>query len=115
MNVRLTTVIGGAFLTVLLSSLALATPPSGRTEMMQVNQAVLEVVAALAVVMIAVHALRYVTSDNPQERADIKKGLEYIVIGLLIAYLARSLVKGIYCYALYKAWGIATTECEKYI
>jgi hypothetical protein len=115
MNARKT-----AFILLMLPLLTQATPTpppadKGRSEMQEVNLAFLQVVAALAVVMIAVNALRYVTSDNPQERADIKKSLTYVIIGLIIVYLARALVKGIYCYALYKAWGIATTECEKYI
>ncbi|MFH1788015.1 MAG: pilin [Candidatus Altiarchaeota archaeon] len=95
---------------------ASATTESGMTELREVSIATLQVVGALAVLMIAVHALRYVTSENPQERADIKKGLTYIVIGLLIAYMATILVRGIYCYALGEVWGTATaTECMSYI
>ncbi|MFH1835803.1 MAG: hypothetical protein ABH851_06415 [Methanobacteriota archaeon] len=81
----------------------------------EVNEAFLQVVAGLAVLLIAVHALRYVTSDNPQERADIKKGIIYIIIGVFIAYLAAELVEGIYCFALNEAFGISIGDCRALI
>ncbi|GEM_PF-1483608 len=85
------------------------------SSLQEVNKAFLQVVAGLAVLLIAVHALRYVTSDNPQERADIKKGIIYIIIGVLIAYLAAELVEGIYCFALHEAFGISIGDCRALI
>lgn len=103
-------------ITVIVIPFTSATTESGMTELREVSIAALQVVGALAVLMIAVHALRYVTSDNAQERADIKKGLTYIIIGLLIAYMATILVRGIYCAALGEVWDSATaTECMSYI
>lgn len=91
------------------------TGTEGRAKLRDVNLALLDVVAALAVFLIGIHALRYVTADNPQERADIKKGLTYIIIGLLITYLAAKLVEGIYCYAINQAWGIPMGDCTVFI
>jgi undecaprenyl pyrophosphate phosphatase UppP len=98
-----------------LSSVAQVTTIKGRQELKDVNTAFLQVVAALAVLLIAVNALRYVTSDNPQERADIKKSLTYVILGLLITYLAGKLVEAVYCYSLEKVWGVTSGECKTYI
>lgn len=116
MNKQLKTLMAATLIAFIVTPLSAATTESGMTELREVSIAALQVVGALAVLMIAVHALRYVTSDNPQDRADIKKGLTYIVIGLLIAYMATILVKGIYCAALGEVWDSATaTECMSYI
>ncbi len=55
------------------------------------------VAAALGTLMIAVQGLRWITSETPQDRADAKKGLTYILIGLLIVAITACLVEGLYC------------------
>jgi hypothetical protein len=39
---------------------------------------------ALGLLMVVIQGVRYIIADSAQERADVKKGLIYIVVGLLI-------------------------------
>ncbi|MFH0859957.1 MAG: pilin [Candidatus Altiarchaeota archaeon] len=69
-------------------------------ELNSLNEGLVTVAAALGVLMISIQGLKWVTSDTPQDRADAKKGLEYILIGLLVVYLAGVIVCGLYGVAL---------------
>lgn len=91
------------------------TPGSGTSEMREINDAVLQTAAGLAVLLIAIHGVKWITSDNPQDRADVKKGLTYVILGLLMAYLAKRIVEAVYCYAIYKSMGVDIAECTSQI
>ena len=68
-----------------LSSCALAgCPPSAMSGGVW-NPANLQTMAyALGLLMVVVQGLRYIIADSAQERADVKKGLIYVVVGLLV-------------------------------
>jgi hypothetical protein len=54
--------------------------------------------------------LRWVIAETPNGRAEAKKGLVWTIMGLLVAYLAVTLVCGLYCYALTTMYG-GTITC----
>lgn len=51
---------------------------------------------ALATLLLAIQGLRYLISDSPDERKKIKKGLMYIIIGLLIVESVAVIVAQFY-------------------
>lgn len=63
---------------------------------------------ALALMMFFFQALRWVMADSPQARAEAKKGIIYIILGLLVVYLAFHVVCGIYGYVL-RNYGVTCT------
>ena len=38
----------------------------------------------LGILMVIIQGVRYITADSAQERSDVKKGLIYVVIGILV-------------------------------
>lgn len=72
----------------------------GMDELNALNEGLVTVAAALGVLMISIQGLKWVTSETPQDRADAKKGIEYVLIGLLVVYLSGILVCGLYGVAL---------------
>lgn len=62
----------------------------------EANKAIRGVGAALAVLLFSIQGLKWVTSETPQDRAEAKKGIIYIIIGLLFLKLAFHLVCGLY-------------------
>ena len=51
---------------------------------------------ALALLMVVIQGVRYIVADSAQERAEVKKGLIYIVIGLLVVQ-GYSIMMDLYC------------------
>jgi uncharacterized membrane protein len=51
---------------------------------------------ALAWLMMVLMGVKWIVADSPNERAEAKKGMIYIVIGLLIVVSARPLLQ-MYC------------------
>lgn len=52
--------------------------------------------AAVAVVMLVLHTLKWMTADDEQGRMDAKTGIIYVVVALLILMLAGALVSMLY-------------------
>ena len=76
---------------------AAAAPPP---ELNLLIDALFDVAAAMAVLLIAIQGLKFVTSETPADREEAKKGLIYVLMGLLVVFLAVRIVCGIYCYAI---------------
>jgi len=51
----------------------------------------------LASLMMAIHGLKWVMSESPQERLDAKKAIMYVLIGLLVVYMSAIMVSLLYC------------------
>ncbi|MCX6695777.1 MAG: hypothetical protein NTU61_05730 [Candidatus Altiarchaeota archaeon] len=51
---------------------------------------------ALGLLMVLVQGVRYIIADSAQERADVKKGLIYIVVGLLVVS-GYTMLTDLYC------------------
>ena len=51
---------------------------------------------ALAWIMMVIMGMKWILADSPNERADAKKGMMYILIGLLVVRSANSLLQ-LYC------------------
>jgi len=64
--------------------------------MHEANTAIRWVGAALGVLMFAVQGLKWLSSDTPEGRADAKKGMIYVIVGLLFLRLAFGLTCGLY-------------------
>lgn len=86
------------FVLLCLSSYVLAGCPATPASVLSIwNPANLQQMAyALGLLMIVIQGLRYIIADSAQERAEVKKGLMYIVIGLLVVYGYQNLT-GLYC------------------
>ena len=67
------------------------------TELNEVNAGLRLVAAALGTLMLAILGVKWIMSDNPQERDDAKKGIIYVIVGLLLVSIASTLVDEIYC------------------
>ena len=76
---------------------AAAAPPP---ELNLLIDALFDVAAAMAVLVVAIQGLKFVTSETPADREEAKKGLIYVLMGLLVVFLAVRIVCGIYCYAI---------------
>jgi len=51
---------------------------------------------ALGWIMMVIMGIKWIVADSPNERADAKKGMMYILIGLLVVRSAGSLLR-LYC------------------
>ena len=58
---------------------------------------------ALGWVMMVIMGLKWIVAESPNERAEAKKGMLYIVIGLLIVASMRNLLQSLYCDTITKA------------
>jgi len=56
--------------------------------------------AAFAIALIIVQAMHWMSSDSPEARAEAKKNIIYIFMGLLVLYLAAYLTCGVVGYGL---------------
>lgn len=91
----------------LLLVLVLSLEVTAQTELEELNDALVTVAAAMGVLMISIQGLKWITSDNPQDRAEAKKGLIYILVGLLVVALAAQIVLGLYCYVISGSYGVS--------
>jgi len=55
------------------------------------------IAGVLAILMLSWYGLRWVTSTGPKDRAEIKRGGMYVIMGLIIILIAPILVCNIYC------------------
>lgn len=97
---------------VLVSVLFFLSGFAAADEMGELVSALKVIAAALAVLLISVQGLKYVTAEAPDDRAEAKKGLIWIIVGLLVVAIAANLVCGLYCNAIattYAAGGITCT------
>jgi len=60
------------------------------------NTALRYFAGALAVLMFSFQGLRWVLSESPEDRAEAKKGMIYVIVGLIAVYIAANIVCGIY-------------------
>jgi len=74
-------------------------------EMTDLIGALKKIAAALGALLIAVQGLKYVTAEAPDDRAEAKKGLIWIIVGLLVAAISAYLVCGLYCAAISSTYG----------
>jgi hypothetical protein len=66
---------------------------AGHTQIHDVLQIVFGIIAALAVLMIVIAGLRFVTAQgSPQEVSKARSTIVYALVGLLLALIAESLV-----------------------
>lgn len=78
-------------------ALAACGTTSVSAELTEINSGLMVVAAALGTLMIAIMGVKWIMSENPQEREDAKKGVIYVIIGLLLVTMATTLVDEIYC------------------
>lgn len=52
---------------------------------------------ALGLFMFSIFGLMFILSNSPQERDDAKKGMIYVVIGLLMVAIGEQFVHALYC------------------
>lgn len=71
----------------------------------------MQLAGALGLMMIVFHAVRYLSAESPDTRADSKKALTYVIIGLLLAALTIVLVTELYCANLAKSLPGETVTC----
>ncbi len=78
--------------------LLLAAPPAAaQSTLADFCEALYIIAGLLASVMLVLQGLKWVMSDAPQERLDAKKGIMYVLIGLLVVYMAAIFVSLLYC------------------
>lgn len=71
----------------------LPTASAGNDQLQQILQIVFGIAAAIAVLMIVVSGLRFITGQgNPQEISKARSTIVYAIIGLLIAITAEAIV-----------------------
>lgn len=100
-----------AYLIASLTVSAQNAPPEMK-EMYDVNKRLCEIAGALAILLIGFQGFKYLGADNPQERDDAKKGMVYVVIGLIVVALAGIFVSEIYCATLQKQGYDVTADCD---
>ena len=85
-----------AFLLTIATSISagnLPTPSANRNEVTTILSIVLGIIGALALLMITISGMRYITSaGNPEKTAKAKNGIVYSLVGLVVAISAEALV-----------------------
>ena len=66
-------------------------------ELLEIVDELPKVAGALGALMLGILGVKWVMSENPQEREDAKKGVTYVIIGLLLVSMATVLVDWLYC------------------
>ncbi|MFH1835802.1 MAG: pilin [Methanobacteriota archaeon] len=94
---------------VLLIAANLVSSQDYLTEMSDLIVALKTVAAALAVLLISIQGLKYITAESPNDRAEAKKGLIWIIVGLVVAAVSANLVCGLYCMAIAQYWTGSST------
>ncbi|MFH1788016.1 MAG: hypothetical protein ABH834_01390 [Candidatus Altiarchaeota archaeon] len=100
---------GKTFISVLV--LALLSGSASAGEMEDLVPALQTVAAALGILLISVQALKYVTAESPDDRAEAKKGLIWIIVGLLVVAISANLVCGLYCNAIATTYASGSITC----
>lgn len=77
--------------------LLLSQPAAAQNTLAEFCEALYIIAGLLASVMLVLQGLKWVMSDAPQERLDAKKGIMYVLIGLLVVYMAAIFVSLLYC------------------
>lgn len=68
-------------------------PPANQSELSTALSIVFGIIGALALLMITVSGLRYITSaGNPEKTSRAKNGIVYAIVGLAIAISAEAIV-----------------------
>jgi hypothetical protein len=62
----------------------------------EASDAIQKIGAAAAVLMFSIQGLKWVTSETPADRAEAKKGMIYVIVGLIFLKLAFNVVCGVY-------------------
>ncbi len=57
-----------------------------------INYILYGIAAGIAILLIAIHGIKYKTTDNPDVRENAKRGIINVVIGLAIIIIAAALV-----------------------
>ena len=81
-HLKLKTLLLSAYTLVSMSTLTLAQCSPSTSGWNPYN--LQNVAYALGLLMVVVLGVKYIVSDSAQERSDVKKGLIYVVIGLLV-------------------------------
>lgn len=85
---------------VLSAAMACACPGSGvpvPTELTDLIVGLQTVAGALGALMIAIEGVRWIIADNPTERSEAKKGIIYVIVGLIVVLAAVGIVDALYC------------------
>lgn len=67
------------------------------TSIAATNDELRSVAAALGTLMIAIQGMKWAIAESPQERVEARKGIMYVIIGLLLVSQADQLVEDLYC------------------
>jgi hypothetical protein len=73
-----------------------------------VNNLLYGVAAGIALLLITLHAVRWKTAENPNDREEAKKGMINVIIGLIVIIIAATLV------ALLFSKPHSSSACSKY-
>ncbi|MDD5112149.1 MAG: hypothetical protein PHG85_06360 [Candidatus Altiarchaeota archaeon] len=65
----------------------------------ELEVALFNLATALGALMLAIHGLRWLTSDTPETRDDAKKAITYIIMALILATVANQIVNAMYGFA----------------
>jgi hypothetical protein len=68
------------FAVYILSQSVLASPPAASAAVADLHV----IASALGTLMMIIMGIRWIMADSPNERAEAKKGMMYIVLGLLV-------------------------------
>ncbi|MBM3308941.1 MAG: hypothetical protein FJY77_01685 [Candidatus Altiarchaeales archaeon] len=82
-----------AFLLAGTGTAAAGNPSTFDQAIVDIENILLEVGSALGVLMIAIESLKWIAAQSPAERESAKKGVIYIMIGLLLLKVSEKLVK----------------------
>lgn len=63
-----------------------------KSNIRSINEVILYVVGVAGAIMLALNGLRFMGSENPDQRAEAKRGLKYTVIAIIIIMLSSLLV-----------------------
>lgn len=61
------------------------------------NVSLQSMAAALGALLILIMGIRWIMADSAQERQEAKRGILYVVIGLLIVYSVDQIIQTLYC------------------
>lgn len=63
----------------------------------ELKQGFFDLATALAVLMITIQGVRWILSDQPEERDECKKAVIYVMLALIAAASAEVIVNALYC------------------
>jgi len=65
--------------------------------LLRLRDSLLYLSIALGVLFISIQGIQWIVADNPQDRANVKKTLQFLLIGLLLLNVIPYIVTNVYC------------------